>query len=176
MKFIFARHAYVSTITLKRMTMKTLFFTCLMGIFCLMGASAQNATFGKFFDRYADKDGFVTVKFTNLPAGVFGDENKDPDLRISSLRVLTVKDDNLNQKLNFYTEIVPQINRSGYEELMSVKHNGEKTILLCKKDKKRISEILFVCGGSKNVMVEITGSMSLEQAKKMTNEVAENQD
>lgn len=156
--------------------MKTLFFTCLLGIFCLIGVSAQNATFEKFFDHYADKDGFVTVKFSNLPASMFGDENKDPDLRISSLRVLTVQDDKLNSKLNFYTEIVPQINRKGYEELMSVKHNGEKTILLCKKDKKRITEILFVCGGSKNVMVEITGSMSLEQAKKMTNEMADKQE
>ena len=154
--------------------MKTLFFTCLLGIFCLIGASAQNATFDKFFDRYADKDGFVTVKFTNLPAGMLGDLDKDPDFRISSLRVLTVQDDKLNANLNFYNEIVPQINRKGYEELMSVKHNGEKTILLCKKDRKRITEMLFVSGGAKNVIIEITGSVSLEQAKKMTSELADN--
>jgi len=103
------------------------------------------------------------------------DKDKDPDLRISSLRILTVQDEKLNSKLNFYNEIVPQINRTGYEELMSVKHNGEKTILLCKKDKKRITEMLFVSGGSKNVMVEITGSLSLEQAKKMTDQVADNE-
>jgi len=154
--------------------MKTLFFTCLLGIFCLIGASAQNATFDKFFDRYADKDGFVTVKFTNLPAGMLGDLDKDPDFRISSLRVLTVQDDKLNANLNFYNEIVPQINCKGYEELMSVKHNGEKTILLCKKDRKRITEMLFVSGGAKNVIIEITGSVSLEQAKKMTSELADN--
>jgi len=155
--------------------MKTLILTCVITLFCVTGVTAQNHNFDKFFDRYADKDGFVTVKFSNLPAGMFNDTQKDTDLRISSLRVLTVQDENLNSKLNFYNEIVPKINRTGYEELMSVKHNGEKTILLCKKDKKRITELLFVSGGKKNVMIEITGSMSLEQAREMTSQVADNQ-
>ena len=156
------------------MTMKTIILTCLIGLFGALGASAQNHTFDGIFDRYADKDGFITVKFSSLPLGMLNDSDKDPNLRISSLRILTVQDEKLNSKLNFYNEIVPQINRTGYEELMSVKHNGEKTILLCKKDKKRITEMLFVSGGSKNVMVEITGSMSLEQAQKMTDQVANN--
>ena len=157
------------------MTMKTIILTCLIGLLCAMSAQAQNSKFDRFFDRYADKDGFITVKFSNLPAGMLDDKDKDPDFRISSVRILSVQDDNLNTNLNFYNEIVPQINRTGYEELMSVKHNGEKTILLCKKDKKRITEMLFVSGGNKNVMIEITGSVSLEQAKKITNEMADNQ-
>ena len=154
--------------------MKTIILSCLLAFLCISCINAQNHNFDRFFDRYADKDGFVTLKFTNLPAGMLGDVDKDPDFRISSLRVLTVQDDNINANLNFYNEIVPQINRKGYEELMSVKHNGEKTILLCKKDRKRITEMLFVSGGSKNVMIEITGSVSLEQAKKMTSELADN--
>lgn len=156
------------------MTMKTLFLSCLTGLLFTIGASAQNHSFDRFFDRYADKDGFITVKFSNLPAGIFNDGEKDPDLRISSLRVLAVQDEALNAKLNFYNDIVPGFNRAGYEELMSVKHNGEKSILLCKKDRKRITEVLFVSGGSKNVIVEITGSMSLEQAKNITSEMASN--
>ncbi len=154
--------------------MKTVFLTCLLALFCITGIRAQNHTFDRVFDRYADKDGFLTMKFSNLPAGMLDDQDKDPDFRISSVRILTVQDDKLNSQLNFYTEIVPQINRKGYEELMSVKHKGEKTILLCKKDKKRITEMLFVTGGSKNVMIEITGNISLEQAKKMTSQVADN--
>jgi len=153
--------------------MKTLILTCLVAFLCITGVTAQNHTFDKFFDRYADKDGFVTVKFSNLPAGMFNDTKKDPDLRISSLRILTVQDEKLNSKLNFYSEIVPQINRTGYEELMSVKHNGEKTILLCKKDNKRITELLFVSGGKQNVMIEITGSMSIDQAREMTSQMAD---
>lgn len=154
--------------------MKPLFLSCLTGLLLSIGASAQNHSFDRFFDRYADKDGFITVKFTNLPAGLLNDGEKDSDFRISSLRVLTVQDEKLNTGLNFYSEIVPHINRIGYEELMSVRHNGEKSILLCKKDRKRITEVLFVSGGSKNVMVEITGSMSLEQAKNITSEMASN--
>ena len=59
---------------------------------------------------------------------------------------------------------------------MTIKHKGQKAILLCKKDKKRITEVLFVSGGDKNVLVEITGSMSLDQAKKMTSQVADEKD
>jgi hypothetical protein len=155
------------------MTMKTLFLSCMMGLFLTISACSQNQSFDRFFDQYADKDGFLTVKLSNLPAAMFNDGNNDPALRISTLRVLTVQDTLLNDKLNFYNEIVPKINRSGYEELMTVKHKGEKAILLCKKDKKRITEVLFVSGGDKNVLVEITGSMSLEQAKKVTSQMAD---
>jgi hypothetical protein len=154
--------------------MKTVFLSCLTGLLFTIGASAQNHSFDRFFDRYADKDGFITLKFSNLPADMFNDGEKDPDFRISSLRVLAVKDDALNATLNFYNDIVPGFNRAGYQELMTIKHNGEKSILLCKKDKKRITEILFVSGGEKNVIVEITGSMTLDQAKKITSEVADN--
>jgi len=156
--------------------MKTLFLTCLLGLFSVIGVSAQNHSFDRFFDRYADKDGFLTVKVSNLLPGILNDGEKDPDLRITSLRVLTVQDTLLNAKLNFYNEIVPQINRSGYEELMTIKHKGEKAILLCKKDRKRITEVLFVSGGDKNVLVEITGSMTLDQAKKMTSQAANNEE
>jgi len=152
--------------------MKTLFLSCLAGLFISIAASAQNPSFDRFFDRYADKDGFITINFTNLPAGIFNDGEKDPDFRISTLRVLAVQDDLLNAKLNFYNEILPGFNRSGYEELMTIKHNGEKTIMLCKKDKRRITEVLFVSGGKSNVMVEITGSMTLDQAKKITGDAA----
>jgi hypothetical protein len=147
-----------------------------MGLFLTLSACSQNKSFERFFDQYADKDGFLTVKLSNLPVEMFNSGENDPDLRISSLRVLTVQDTLLNAKLNFYNEIVPKINRSGYEELMTVKHKGQKAILLCKKDRKRITEVLFVSGGDKNVLVEITGSMSLEQAKKMTSQVADDKD
>lgn len=153
--------------------MKTLFLSCLIAVFCAIGATAQNHSFDKFFDRYANKDGFLTLKFTNLPSDMFGDGEKDPDLRISSVRILTVQDDRLNAQFNFFNEIVPRINRTGYEELMTIKKKGEKAILLCKKDRKRITEVLFVSGGYKNVMVEITGSMSLSQAEKMTSQLAD---
>jgi len=156
--------------------MKTLFLSCMMGLFLSLSACSQNKSFERFFDQYADKGGFLTVKLSNLPVEMFNSGENDPDLRISSLIVLTVQDTLLNAKLNFYNEIVPKINRSGYEELMTVKHKGQKAILLCKKDRKRITEVLFVSGGDKNVLVEITGSMSLEQAKKMTSQVADDKD
>ncbi len=152
--------------------MKTLFLTCLIGLFSIIGVSAQNHSFDRFFDRYADKDGFLTVKVSNPLPGIFNDGEKDPDFRITSLRVLTVQDTLLNTTLNFYNEVVPQINRKGYEELMTIKHKGEKAILLCKKDRKRITEVLFVSGGDKNILVEISGSMTLAQAQKITSQTA----
>jgi hypothetical protein len=153
--------------------MKTLFLTCLMGLFSIVSVTAQNHSFDRLFDRYADKDGFLTLKFSNLPSDMLNDNDKDPDFRINSLRILTVQDEKLNSKLNFYKEILPQVNRKDYEELMTVKRNGEKAILFCKKDNKRITEVLFVSGGEKNVMVEISGSMSLSQAKKITANITE---
>lgn len=153
--------------------MKNLLLSCLIGLFCSCSVSSQNHTFDKVFERYADKDGFLTVKFSNLPAEMLDASAQDPDLKINSLRILTIQDEALNKRMNFYSEIVPGIDRSGYEDLMSVKHNGKNSILLCKKDSKRITEVLFVSGGDNNVLIEVTGSMSLEQAKKIANDVAD---
>lgn len=156
--------------------MKKLLSTCLLGILLTLGTTAQNHSAERFFNRYADKDGFVTVKISNPSPGLFNSDNDDPDLKIHSLRVLTVQDKELNKDLNFYNEIIPQIDINGYEQLITIKKKGENSILLCKKDRKRISEILFVSGGRNNVLVEITGSMSLEQAKTITKSVSHNND
>lgn len=156
--------------------MKTLVLSCLISFFAISCISAQNHSFDKFFDRYADKDGFLTVKFSNPLPDMLNKGEKDPDLRISSLRVLTVQDNELNSKLNFYNEIEPQINRVGYEELMTIKKKGEKSILLCKRDRRRITEVLFVAGGQNNVLVEITGSMSLSEARKIAENAANDEE
>lgn len=156
--------------------MKTLLLPCLLFLIGGTAAFAQNPTFDKFFDQYADRKGIVTVKLSNFPVDLLTSGEKDCDLKINSLRVLTVEDLDLNAKVNFYDEIVPGINRNAYEELLTIKRKGENSIMLCKRDKKRITELVYVSGGEKNVMVEITGSMSLEQAKKMTKEVSESDD
>jgi hypothetical protein len=159
---------------LKPRTMKTFVISFVISLLIVSNVSAQNHSFDKFFNRYADKDGFLTVKFSNPQPGMFNSGDKESDLRISSLRVLTVQDDELNSRLNFYNEIEPQLNRVGYEELMTIKKKGQKSIFLCKRDKKHVTEVLFVAGGRNNVLVEITGSMSLAQARKIAEDAANN--
>jgi hypothetical protein len=156
--------------------MKTSAIFIVISLFILSNVSAQNHSFDKIFDRYADKDGFLTVKFSNPQLGLFNSGDNESDLRISSLRVLTVQDDELNSRLNFYNEVEPQLSRVGYEELMTIKKKGEKSILLCKRDRKHVTEVLFVAGGNNNVLVEITGSMSLAQARKIAEDAANNKD
>jgi len=162
---------YIKQTLTKQIAMNKLISTCLFVIFFASGTYAQNQSFGRIFDRYADKDGFVTVRVSNPSSLLFGTGCTNSDLTISSVKVLTVQDSNLNSTVNFYNEIVPQINRTGYEELITIKKKGEKAILLCKRDRTHIKEMLFVSGGKNNVMFEITGSMTLAQARTITNQV-----
>ncbi|NVO19196.1 MAG: DUF4252 domain-containing protein [Bacteroidetes bacterium] len=156
--------------------MKNLLLSSLLLLLVSMSCSSQNRTFNTVFDRYADRDGFVTVKLSNPPPGLLSDGDNDSDFTISSLRILTVKDDALNAKINFYREIVPQLNRSGYEELLSVSNKNDKSILLCKKHNKVVTDVLFVSGGTNNVMIELNGKMSLAQAEKITSKLSNNND
>ena len=91
------------------------------------------------------------------------DELEDVINNLKSIRILTVDDPELNNKLNFFRELEKDLNLNGYEELMVVKESDKDLKFLVKEKGKRIDELLMIGGGpGQNVLISIKGDLDLK--------------
>ena len=150
--------------------------TCLI-IFILLAGSlwAQKNPIDEFFDKYSGREGFTTIyissKMFSMMAGVDLDDKELEDVvkNLKSIRILTVEDDELNNKLNFYTELQKDVNFKDYEELMVVKESGKDLKFLVKGSGKRIDELLMIGGGpGQNILISIKGDLDIDNISRIS--------
>jgi len=130
---------------------------------------AQKNPIDEMFDKYAGREGITTVyissKMFSMMAGMDLDDEELEDVinNLKSIRILTVDDDELNNKLNFFSELQKDLDISGYEELMVVKESEKDLKFLVKEKGKRIDELLMIGGGpGQNVLISIKGDLDLK--------------
>ncbi len=130
---------------------------------------AQRNPIDAMFDKYAGSEGITTVyissKMFSMMAGVDLDDDELEDVinNLKSIRILTVDDPELNNKLNFFRELEKNLNINGYEELMVVKESDKDLKFLVKEKGKRIDELLMIGGGpGQNVLISIKGDLDLK--------------
>ena len=124
------------------------------------------------------KKGFTTVnisgKLLSL-ANSFADK-KDDELeilnKISGIRVLSVEDSIMNQKLNFYKELDADgfFRNNKYDVLMEVTDKDEVVRFYGRSGSNgKLSELLLlVVGGSSNTLISIRGVINPEDIGKLT--------
>jgi len=133
---------------------------------------AQNSAVQKIFDKYGEKDGFTTVMINSgllkMAADFTDDEDMDVLNGIDFIKILAVEDEANNHDLNFYAEVVPQLKRDAYEELMTVKSSDADVLFLVKKSGNDIRELLLVVGGEDdNALIYIGGNINLKDVAKL---------
>ncbi len=137
----------------------------------------DNSPIDKLFNKYANKEGFTTVnisgKLLSL-ANSFADKKED-ELeilnKISGIRVLSVDDSIMNQKLNFYKELDADgfFKNNKYEVLMEVTDKDEVVRFYGRSGSNgKLSELLLVVGGSSNTLISIRGVINPEDIGKLT--------
>jgi len=137
----------------------------------------DNSPIDKLFNKYANKEGFTTVnisgKLLSL-ANSFADK-KDDEIeilnKISGIRVLSVEDSIMNQKLNFYKELDADgfFRNNKYEVLMEVTDKDEVVRFYGRSGSNgKLSELLLVVGGSSNTLISIRGVINPEDIGKLT--------
>ena len=141
----------------------------LFSLFLALNAFAQKNPIDAMFDRYAGREGITTVFISSKMFSMMGkvdlddEELQDVMNNLKSIRILTVDDEELNEKLNFYAELEKDLDFSGYEELMVVKESDKDLKFLVKEKGKRIDELLMIGGGpGQNVLISIKGDLDLE--------------
>lgn len=154
--------------------MKKLITLLLIALFPML-AMAQNSAIDKVFKKYGDLDGFTVVTISKgllkMAANMDDDQNAQDFLgRINSIKVLASEDG--NKDINLYDEVLSNLDKSSYEELLTVKSKGEDVLMLVKKDGNIIEELIILVGGSKdNALVYISGKLNMKDLSKLSSSV-----
>jgi hypothetical protein len=130
------------------------------------------------FERYAGKDGFVTITISgNLLklATCLDNENDDNSLpaEITEIRILAQEDEHLKVE-NFYDMVINDINLDNYDEFMRVKESDQDLRMLVRSENNRFREFLLIAGGEDNALIQIKGNMTYEEAKKFSSDARKN--
>ncbi|MBS0012196.1 MAG: DUF4252 domain-containing protein [Bacteroidales bacterium] len=130
---------------------------------------AQRNPIDAMFDKYSGTEGITTIfissKMFRMMASIDLDDDELEDVvkNLKSIRILTVDDSELNNKLNFFRELEKDLDFNGYEELMVVKDSEKDLKFLVKEKGKKIDELLMIGGGpGQNVMISIKGDLDLK--------------
>lgn len=142
-----------------------------------MAVLAQKTPVDKLFDKYANQKGFTTVNISGKLLGFAsqletGDEATSELLSgLNGIRVLSVENDELNKKVDFYAELEKDgfFKNNDYEVLMEVTEENEVVRFLAKDaGNGKISDLLLVVGGDDNALISISGVISPENINKIT--------
>jgi hypothetical protein len=148
--------------------MFTLFAFIVMAISCSGQKSVE-----ALFKKYANTDGFVTVaingdllKFLDN----FDDEGADHHsfpVDVTEVRILAQEDEHSNV-VNFYDQVIADLNRSEYDEFMRISKSDQKVIMFIRTEGRRIKEFLLVAGGKDNALIQVKGNLTMEDARKLS--------
>jgi len=156
--------------------MKRLLLTLVL-LIPLFGIAQDNSPIDKLFNKYANKDGFTTVNISGKLLSLANSfaEKKEDEIemlnKISGIRVLSVDDSIMNQKLNFYKELDADgfFKNNKYEVLMEVTDKNEVVRFYGRSGSNgKLSELLLVVGGSSNTLISIRGVINPEDIGKLT--------
>lgn len=136
---------------------------------------AQNDAISKFFNKYADDEGFTQVNVSSKMFGLFTnlevDSPEDQEVldaisKLKGLRILA-KDETSKGK-SLYKEAFSLVPKKEYEELMSVRDDDTDMNFLIKESGGKITELLMIMGGDDEFMImSLFGEIDLKQISRI---------
>jgi hypothetical protein len=148
-------------------------------VFISLGMMAQGTVITKYFNELEDNEQFTKVSvsqkmfsmFTDLEAG--SDAEKEFLEAVSKLKGLKViVADSAPDAASIYKRAINDVNKAGYEELMSVKDAEENMKFSIIEKDGIIEELLMVVGGKKSfVMLSLYGEIDLKNISKIAQEM-----
>ncbi|MBV6645145.1 MAG: DUF4252 domain-containing protein [Cyclobacteriaceae bacterium] len=139
------------------------------------GVFAQGAIISKYFDQFSNNDEYVKVSVSSKMFSLFTElepdteEEKDFLEAISKLKGLKmIMGDSVTDAAKLYSKAIADVDKAGYEELMTVK-DAEENIKFSIKDSNGIIQELIMVGGGKNdfVILSLFGEIDLKNISKL---------
>ncbi len=130
----------------------------------------------KIFEKYSGSDGFLTLTINGDILKILRschqvDDHSGLPAKITEIRILARENGGTGAD-NFYKNVMKELDRNDYEEFMSVKESHQDMIMLVKSEGRRFREFLLVAGGDDdNVIVQVKGDMSLDEAHRFSGEM-----
>jgi len=126
--------------------------------------------------KYQGKEGFTTVVIHKELFEMVAAIDYDEDLAkmkgmIDNIRIIAMESDSV-KNINFYKEIISQVNVSLYKELMKVKQSNEDVVFYAKYNNNIIEELLLIAGGNDdNAVISIKGKINLKDMAQLSKSV-----
>ena len=90
---------------------------------------------------------------------------------IENIRIIAMESDSI-KNVNFYKEIISQVNVNSYKELMKVKESDQDVIFYAKYNDNIIEELLLIAGGNDdNAVISIKGKINLKDMAQLSKSV-----
>jgi len=148
-------------------------------MFLSIGMMAQGTVINKYFNELEDNEIFTKVSvsqkmfsmFTELEAG--SDAEKEFLEAVSKLKGLRlILADSVADAAKMYKKAIADVDKAGYEELMSVKDAEENLKFSIIEKDGIIQELMMVAGGNKRfVMLSLYGEIDLKNISKIAQEM-----
>ena len=147
-------------------------------IIAIMATLCSVCSYGQqsFFDKYAEMDGVTSVYITKSMLSLFpkGQTNVnginigDIASRLDNIQILSADEQPIVDKLRKETSHINT--RNGYEELMRVREDGEKTTIYFKDGKKDKKEfVLLQDSKDEFTIISIVGDLTLQEIQGIIN-------
>lgn len=154
--------------------MKKIITLAILAYFSI-AVNGQTNAIDELFDKYSEKDGFTTVYISGKMLSLFKGEKegkgKDVVNRLNTIKILTVEDSVMNQKLNFWDDISSKVNLSSFDELMVTKEGRNVTKFLVRQKGDIITDLLVISGGpGHNSLISIKGNLDLKTLSELSDD------
>ena len=129
-----------------------------------------------FFDKYAEMDGVTSVYISKSMLSLFPKGNTNVNgvnigniaSRLDNIQILSTDEQPIVDKLRKETSHINT--RNGYEELMRVREDGEKTTIYFKDSKKDKKEfVLLQDAKNEFTIISIVGDLTLQEIQGIVN-------
>ncbi|MDE1191071.1 MAG: DUF4252 domain-containing protein [Arachidicoccus sp.] len=146
----------------------------LLAALILLSAQAfsQSDAINKFFSQYENDDNFTVVSispkmFKMMSKINWNDVGQDVKQTISQITSLRLLETEKNAQ-QIYKDAARKLNIASYEELMTVRDEGDNVKFLVKENNNIISELLMLVGSNDDfVLMSITGNIDLDKIAKL---------
>lgn len=153
-------------------------FVALLVIALPIFTMAQGDVIEKLISKYSGQSGVTVVNigpdlFQMVSAmGIEEIEDQDFPLdKVSSIKVLTIEDEEGFEGVNFYNEIKDDLDVSDYKEIISVNDGDEIVRMWMKMNGEKISDFLLIVSGDDNTLVYITGDFNMKDLEEVAGSV-----
>ncbi|NOY51728.1 MAG: DUF4252 domain-containing protein [Chlorobi bacterium] len=149
----------------------------LVGLAMSVTMMAQQSLINKYFDRYADNENFTKVtinqKMFSLFANFEGNTEEETEFmqaisKLEGLKVLVA--DSVENPGKLFKSAAAEIEKAGYEELMSVTDADENVKFSIREKDGIVKEMIMLVGGKEEfVLLSLYGEIDLKNVSKIAN-------
>jgi len=136
---------------------------------------AQESLINSYFEKYSSDDNFTKVtinqKMFSLFANFEGGTEEETEFmqaisKLEGLKIITA--DSLENSAKLFKTVAADINKAGYEELMSVTDAEENVKFSIKEKNGIVTELIMLVGGNEEfVLLSLYGEINLKDVSKI---------